>query len=351
MGTSASEDIQSESTKCHTALALAGLYFIVPATYSAGGGSATFWYGTGLGLAQQSFGEQLNPGNHLRKGHNIKTIPRQPSSVKSPQSTQDHSSTKSLSDYLHRNYLPLVGAQVLLDPTGKRRVILYGYVATEKGDSEAVEKTRQFLGNSDVEVENRIIVQPQLYPGPTVPSESSVDTELPSPFHLGSPGVPRAVVGCWEGQEIIDSCEVVSGPPVAAFTPASYRLCYQIKDSNHSEITLANSNLNPSQIVWTGSLLGRLFQHTTMNNIDTRTEIISSDERGNVKFRSFYHFDEHDAAFVLLSEHSSHEGVQTLDCQVWPKSLRCTIETQESSNQYNPWTECHSHADLNKTPG
>lgn len=294
-------------------------------------------------FAQQSFPEQSNPIGPMRGGWNAQTIPRQlvpPANSKEDSPADDGLLTETLTDFLHNHDLPLVGARVLRTTAG-RKVILYGYVWTEAGHADAVKKTLQFLGDPQVDVENRIIVQTQLHPQSAAGGAS---TARPG---QGAHTLPSDVVGCWEGHEILDSCEVVSGPGLAAFTPAIYRLCYLIKGGDDFDLTLSNSNLDPDNVVWM-SLLNRLFQHTTMDNIDTRTEIVSSDGQGNVQFRSFYHFDENDRAFGVFSLHSTHAGVQTLNCQIWPKSLHCTIDTHESENQYDPWIQCHSHAELTK---
>ena len=88
-----------------------------------------------------------------------------------------------LTDYLHNNRLPLVGAQVLTDSAGDRQVLLYGYTATEFGKSDAASKARRFLQDSGISVSNHIRVQPELLTmksapntAPTQPSESSPGT-------------------------------------------------------------------------------------------------------------------------------------------------------------------------------
>jgi hypothetical protein len=319
---------------------------------------------------QQAIGNQTVPNDTSSPSQNLRTIPsRAPATsiLPEPSPTEDRLLTERLSDYLQNNHLPLVRAQVSEQPSGERKVILHGYVASEYGHGDAVQKTRNFLGDPKIEVENRIVVQPELLEPSSQSSVSKFSTQNPAVAsnsigdkidaisgierlnrsEVRSQALPSAAIGCWEGQEIVDSCRVVSGPNVAAFTPATFRLCYQMSDPEHFELTLANSNLNPDQIIWT-SLLNRLFQHTTMDNIDTRVEIAAGSQQGDVRLLSFYHFDEHDRVFGIFSQNSSHEGAQALDCHVWPKSLHCLIETKKSLNEFNPWTECNSHADLTK---
>jgi hypothetical protein len=64
---------------------------------------------------------------------------------------------------LKKHRLPLVGAQVLNDPaSGQRTVVLYGFVATDFGKSDATAKTRAFLHDSSAVVENRVMVNPAI---------------------------------------------------------------------------------------------------------------------------------------------------------------------------------------------
>ncbi len=76
--------------------------------------------------------------------------------------TLDKSRTDSLTQYLHTHRLPLVGAQVLNDAAGNRRIVLWGFVATPFGKKDAVTKSRRFLHDSSVQVDNRIVIRPEL---------------------------------------------------------------------------------------------------------------------------------------------------------------------------------------------
>ena len=70
--------------------------------------------------------------------------------------------SRALTDYLKQRKLPLVGAQVLTGADGRRMVVLYGFVGSNFGKSDAAKKTRLFLHDSTVEVDNRINVRPEL---------------------------------------------------------------------------------------------------------------------------------------------------------------------------------------------
>jgi hypothetical protein len=74
----------------------------------------------------------------------------------------DSSESRALTDYLKQRKLPLVGAQVLRSSNGRRRVVLYGFVGSDFGRTDAAEKTRHFLHDSSVQVDNRINVRPEL---------------------------------------------------------------------------------------------------------------------------------------------------------------------------------------------
>jgi hypothetical protein len=76
--------------------------------------------------------------------------------------TANQSESKALTSYLTEHKLPLVGAQVLRAPDGRRSVVLYGFVGSDFGKSDAVAKTKRYLGDSSVQVDNRISVRPEL---------------------------------------------------------------------------------------------------------------------------------------------------------------------------------------------
>jgi hypothetical protein len=77
----------------------------------------------------------------------------------------DAPSSQALSAYLREHRLPLVGAQVLTDAAGERRIVLYGFVATDFGKSDAARKALEFTNKASQaapEVENRIEVRPDI---------------------------------------------------------------------------------------------------------------------------------------------------------------------------------------------
>jgi hypothetical protein len=101
----------------------------------------------------------------------------------------DSDTSTRLSDYLHSHRLPLVGAQVLNSSSG-RSVLLFGYTATDFGKSDAETKTRRFLRDSDVVINNHIRVDPELAAmrssaPPQPPPESSQQQQPPPPDQLG----------------------------------------------------------------------------------------------------------------------------------------------------------------------
>ena len=76
--------------------------------------------------------------------------------------------SQSLTAYLQRHRLPLVGAKVLSDGAGHRRIVLFGFVATETGKTEAGHKAMAFFKNRRRParpaplLENRIEVRSEL---------------------------------------------------------------------------------------------------------------------------------------------------------------------------------------------
>jgi len=55
-----------------------------------------------------------------------------------------------------------VGAQIGTESAGARRLVLYGYVATQFGKSDAESKAIAYLGSPSPEVVNRIVIQPEI---------------------------------------------------------------------------------------------------------------------------------------------------------------------------------------------
>lgn len=89
--------------------------------------------------------------------------------------TVDATASEALTNYLRQNRLPLVGAQIGTSSTGARRLVLYGYVATQMGKGDAETKAIAHLGGVPPEVVNRIVIQPEI-------------SKLKSGSHSGSSG-------------------------------------------------------------------------------------------------------------------------------------------------------------------
>src|SRR5208283_2099781 len=87
--------------------------------------------------------------------------------------TIDSPQSQGLSDYLKHHSLPLVGAQVVTSPSGGKQVILFGFVASDFGKTDAEQKARHYLKDPSLVVDNRIKISPELagsggIPGSTV---------------------------------------------------------------------------------------------------------------------------------------------------------------------------------------
>ena len=76
-------------------------------------------------------------------------------------STVDTATSQRLTDYLRKHRLPLVGAQITRDDSGGTQVMLYGYVATSFGKSDAETKTRKFM-KPGAQIVNRIEIRPEI---------------------------------------------------------------------------------------------------------------------------------------------------------------------------------------------
>jgi hypothetical protein len=87
----------------------------------------------------------------------------------------DAADSQSLTTYLRQHRLPLVGAQLLTDSAGNRRIVLYGFVATEFGKNDAARQAVDYIehavspgatgpaaGGAAPQVDNRIEIRPEI---------------------------------------------------------------------------------------------------------------------------------------------------------------------------------------------
>lgn len=74
----------------------------------------------------------------------------------------DQATSEALTAYLKQHRLPLVGAQVIKDNGGGRRLVLYGFVATDEGKIDAEQKAIGYLGTPVPVVDDRLLVKPEL---------------------------------------------------------------------------------------------------------------------------------------------------------------------------------------------
>jgi hypothetical protein len=115
--------------------------------------------------------------------------------------TVDTTASEALTNYLRQNRLPLVGAQIGTASTGARRLVLYGYVATQMGKSDAETKAVAHLGGVPPEVVNRIAIQPELAKMRSSghAEDSSADASNSGVNDYAASGAPR---GAFPGQSL-----------------------------------------------------------------------------------------------------------------------------------------------------
>jgi hypothetical protein len=115
-------------------------------------------------------------------------IPTLPAPLWAQDYTVDRAASDDLTTYLRKNRLPLVGAQVLTSPDGQKRLVLYGFVASDFGKHDAETKALAHLGGSGFTVENRIAVRPEIEhlksSHHNASSGSPAQAEAPSPGNL-----------------------------------------------------------------------------------------------------------------------------------------------------------------------
>ena len=118
-----------------------------------------------------------NPGSHIGTSNGYDgshSIAAASSAGTVVGGTIDSPQSQGLTDYLKRHQLPLVGAQVVTSTSGGRQVILFGFVASDFGKSDAEEKARHYLKDQSVVVDNRIKISAALAGGASGGARSSV---------------------------------------------------------------------------------------------------------------------------------------------------------------------------------
>ncbi len=85
--------------------------------------------------------------------------------------------SQALTSYLQAHRLPLVGVNVI-EQNGHPNAILYGFVATPAGERDAADIVRRAFRGSQVTIQNRILVRPELLAAnaDNKPSNSQLDS-------------------------------------------------------------------------------------------------------------------------------------------------------------------------------
>jgi hypothetical protein len=127
--------------------------------------SFAFWFAISMALAQVSCSTAQTTSTYSGSGTDGSSAYSGASSdshFDASGSTPDQNESRALTDYLKQSKLPLVGAQVLRGADGRRMIVLYGFVGSDFGKADAAQKTRLFLHDATVNVDNRINVRPEL---------------------------------------------------------------------------------------------------------------------------------------------------------------------------------------------
>jgi hypothetical protein len=142
--------------------------------------------------------------------------------------TIDSPQSQGLSDYLKHHSLPLVGAQVVTSPSGGKQVILFGFVASDFGKTDAEQKARHYLKDTSLVVDNRIKISPELagsagtsgstgkaassgYPMPADGSDPYAASGSLQDYQNNMP--PDAQAYAAQGQQLQQYQQYNSGPP------------------------------------------------------------------------------------------------------------------------------------------
>jgi hypothetical protein len=142
----------------HTAL---GLWFVIAMTMAQG------CIGPAQGTLALRGGAASSPdassSSQSAYAGGVRNVSRSSGPIDTSGYVVDPGASSALTDHLHHHRLPLVGAQVLRNPnTGARVVVLFGYVGSDFGKSDAQRQAEDFINDAAVEVDNRVHVKPEL---------------------------------------------------------------------------------------------------------------------------------------------------------------------------------------------
>jgi hypothetical protein len=119
--------------------------------------------------------------------------------------TIDSPQSQGLSDYLKHHSLPLVGAQVVTSASGGKQVILFGFVASDFGKTDAEQKARHYLKDSSLVVDNRIKISPELAGGHVSSGSTGngvqPDNMMPSPSDGSDPYASSGSIQDYQNNE------------------------------------------------------------------------------------------------------------------------------------------------------
>jgi hypothetical protein len=277
---------------------------------------------------------QLPPPQPELQGRPLKqqTTRLRPRSTSAPRDEPEVS--QRITDYLHGHRLPLVQAQVLRRSDGSRNVMLFGFVATQLGKDHAETRVREFLGESQLEFDNRIAIRPELR---SQPESTPGTTALRSDGNSLEISLPKIFAGCWQGVvPSLDSQVYLGGPGIGAWMTKTYRLCYERVNEGPFTLTFGDTGLE-------NSVLTRLHG---VSNVNGQVQVLSSDGASRASIRAYLHFQEAPLllGLVPLGLTGQVDETNTLSCIVNPDS---TMFVQASVlGQFNgrPWIAAKWHA-------
>jgi hypothetical protein len=156
----------------HTAL---GVWFLIAMTMAQG--CAAPAQSGGYSARNANSSANANAGNSNDSQWATAMRPQENAHVGAQGYVADPGASTALTDYLKKHRLPLVGAQVLRNPSdGSRIVVLYGFVGSDFGKSDAQRKAEDYINDASVDVDNRIRVNPELLSAGSSSSTGSADS-------------------------------------------------------------------------------------------------------------------------------------------------------------------------------
>jgi len=180
--------------------------------------------------------------------------------------------------------------------------------------------------------------QNQSPPAPPPPPQVEATPEpIPDETQRQQPVLPAIFRGCWQGEvQFLDSIERLPGAAkTGAWTPKTYRLCYQRYGNGPFQLTFTEVGIELNRKI---------------TNAQSTMDLESTDGRTYATMRAQLHFDEyHNGDFFSGATFAVDESTR-LQCEIQPDGMH-VIGSVRGTRDGDPWFRAYWHALFVHVPG